>query len=93
VRTIWKYELAWTDKPQPLLIPYMSMVLLGPYFAVQDGKLCIWAEVDTDAEPKEYVFHVRGTGHEVPPDVDYLGSTLTNEGRYVWHLFVSQDSL
>jgi hypothetical protein len=92
VRTIWKYELEWTDDPQPLMIPYKSMVLLGPHFAVQNDKLCIWAEVDTESEPTEYVFHVRGTGHPAPEDADYLGSTLHQEGRYVWHLFVSQDS-
>ena len=90
MRTVWKYALDWTPAPQPLMIPYMSLVLLGPHIAVQNDVICLWAEVDTEREPQEYVFHVRGTGHEVPPDVDYLGSCLHRDGSLVWHVFVSQ---
>lgn len=90
MRTVWKYTLEWTDAPQPLMIPYESGVLLSPHIAVQNNRLCLWPEVNTEREPQEYVFHVRGTGHEVPPDVDYLGSALMDDGAYVWHVFVSQ---
>ena len=91
MRTIWKYALEWTADPQPLMIPYDSMSLLGPHVAIQHGVICLWVEVDTEKPPREYVFHIRGTGHQVPEDVDYLGSVLTEEGAYVWHVFVRQE--
>jgi hypothetical protein len=90
VRTVWKYQLEWTADPQTLRIPYRSMVLLGPHIAVQHEKLCLWAEVETDDDPREYTFLIRGTGHEVPDSADYLGSALTEGGHFVWHVFLLQ---
>ena len=88
MKTMWKYTLEVKIGPQPLQIPYSSDVLLGPHVDFQNGHLTLWVEVDTEAEAKEYVFHVFGTGWEIPPGLDRIG-TATLDG-YVWHVFVDE---
>ena len=90
MRSIWKYSLELKEGPHAFHIPYESDVLVTPHIAEQNGKITLWCEVNTNREPQEYVFHVFGTGWDVPSNVDYLGSVLMNQGAYVWHVYVER---
>lgn len=55
------------------------------HFGDQNGTLCAWLEVDTDAHQLNRHYQVFGTGHPVPRDAIYRGTAL--QGAFVWHLY------
>ena len=85
MRTIYKYPLVITDK-QTLMLPANAEVLT---VAGQHGQPCIWALVDTDAEPKPCEITMCGTG--MPCDCalgDYIGTAQLLDGKLVLHVFM-----
>lgn len=46
----------------------------------------LWAEVDTEAKPTDYMFMVVGTGNPIPIDATKYIATFT-DGPFVWHLY------
>lgn len=79
---VLKWELEMTDAPQE--IGGGKVVLV----ASQNGlNLVIWTlEPDDDGIPKRFVV-IRGTGHEVVPNLVHIGSAITQAGMFVWHVF------
>ena len=55
------------------------------HIGMQDGWVVLWALVDRDAAPVRRTFHIAGTGHVLPRNPCYLGTTF--ERRFVWHIF------
>lgn len=80
-KTVYKYPLAITD------VTILSLTGQVLYFAEQHGRLTIWAEHDQNVEPVLRQFQVVGTGHPVPDDGRFLGSTVTTGGHFVFHLY------
>ncbi len=81
MRKIFKYPIRLTPL-QDIEIPE------GAYFLdvqLQEKQICIWAIVDTEREKEQHKIVIRGTGHDVQEDIDYLG-TVQQDG-YVWHIF------
>jgi len=76
---IWKYELESTTVLKIPGNPNFLCVGLDP-----TNRVCIWMEVDTEAEEGNFSFRVVGTGHEVPVGT-YLG-TVT-KGSLVLHVY------
>lgn len=80
MRTVFKYELWLTDGSQAIA------TYPGPirHIAFQQGKICLWIEVDTESESKKVVrrFMVFGTGHPIPEKVCWVGTT-----QDVWHVY------
>lgn len=95
MRTIWKFILPiYNDngnvRARSLIgMPQGARILS---FQVQDGKYCLWAEVDSEKPKRTRAFQIVGTGNEMPPDriegENYIG-TVQNE-HFVWHLFEIQ---
>ena len=81
--TIWKFPVSVADQ-FTVEMPAGARVL---HVAVQDGKPYMWALVDPDQPTRLRMFHIRGTGHPVDPDLVYIGSWMELRGRLVWHLF------
>ncbi len=79
---IWKFPLEVTQSPQILLIPKGAKLL---FIAMQEGKICLWMELEQSAEKERRKFIVVGTGWELPPDRNYCGTVLVDP--YVWHVF------
>jgi hypothetical protein len=85
VRAIWKFPVPLDVRPR-LWMPKGAKVLT---FQVQGGKLCVWAEVDTEATTETRYFAVHGTGMEMPngtADSDVYVGTVQISG-FVWHLY------
>ena len=54
-------------------------------FALQNGKVTLWAAVDPKAKMTTYTFYIRGTGYNIPEDAVYLNTIF--DGTWVWHIF------
>lgn len=46
---------------------------------------------DTNVETKTREVRVYGTGQEIEHDSTFIGSTLSHDGNFVWHLFERPD--
>lgn len=87
MKTIWKFPLTIAER-QTINVPAMSAFLhMG-----LDGSdsICLWFLVDPKSTPYEVEIIVAGTGHDVPPVGNHLG-TVTLEG-FVWHVFTGPSS-
>lgn len=83
-REIWKYALP-VEGHVELRMPVGAEVL-----TVQSDELGIlmWALVEVDAQQETRSFRVLGTGNPITGPVGrYIGTTRTNHGRFVWHVF------
>lgn len=54
------------------------------------GGVTVWAEVDVTLPVVNRIFHLRGTGHDLPTGKEgtprHLGIAINN--GFVWHLYV-----
>lgn len=78
---IYKYELEvgcdnvfWTPQGRAL------------HFGEQAGQLCVWVGSDPNGKRGLRRFMIVGSGMETP-DGRYVGTVVTKDGRFVWHLF------
>ena len=83
MRTVHKHQM--TENRLPIQIDGAGLFL---HFAMQRGVPTLWMEVDPHAEKVERTFTIVGTGHDVPDDAGYCGTTL--DGSFVWHLYVEK---
>lgn len=83
MRKVWKFELF---PATTLTMPKGSKILK---VHEQDGKICLWALVDTETRKAEdRSFIVVGTGHTLPnEELEYVGSTHHDGGTFVCHVF------
>ena len=86
MQTIYKYELEVSEL-QEIYMPQGAGVL---DVQNQNGKICVWAEVDTEAIEVKYTFAIFGTGQELRVPYEnckalYCG-TIQFYG-YVWHVY------
>lgn len=88
--TIYKYPLAITDT-QTVKIPSEHKILTAQ---MQAGALCMWVGVDTKTDSEDVEVKIIGTGNPINQDAldgfDYL--TSVQDGSFVWHVFVPEDS-
>ena len=82
MRTIHKYTIARTGMSQ---IPVRRGAQLLDV-QIQNDAMCIWAEVDTDADYEERAFLVFGTGWEMPM-VTMVHIATVQDGPFVWHVY------
>lgn len=85
MKSIFKYQLPKISDNVTVRMPLRSEILS---VQVQDGKITLWAMVDSSAMPWDRTFTVVGTGH--PADElntkDYIGTVQMPNGL-VWHIF------
>lgn len=89
MRTLWKFNLEVTDIQHVRMPKGAKVRKVG----VQRGELCLWVEVDTEAEKEERTFEVIGTGNPMPTDMGiertYIDSVqMERRGmEFVWHVY------
>lgn len=80
MKAVFKYPL--TDKE--IQMPKGAIVR---HVALQNDRICIWVEVDTDYASEGRIFEVYGTGHPIQHiDSIYLGTIQTKFGE-VYHVY------
>ena len=52
----------------------------------QEGAVEFWHMVRSGGVATEYEFLVVGTGHPIPDGATYVGTMVTPNGVFVWHL-------
>ena len=85
MREIWKFEVIGDDvftRQMPRGATILSI-------AEQRGDVCMWAEVDPEAPKETRRFRLAGTGHPMPADEKrrFIGTVLSRNGSFVFHLF------
>lgn len=85
MKTIFKFELEIEDL-QEVAMPLNAELLTAQ---VQNGRVVVWAVVDTDeVERVTRTFRICGTGHHLPVDPGhYLGTVQLLGGSLVFHVF------
>ena len=51
----------------------------------QNGRICLWAQVDTNQPTHLRSFFMAGTGQDIPQDAKYIGTAQLPPR--VWHVF------
>lgn len=87
MKQIWKFEIEVTGS-QHITMPVGADVLC---IQMQNGRPCIWVEVDPEADVKPRHLLVIGTGHTIPEAPSgryfrYIG-TVQSPPFFVWHLY------
>ena len=80
--TIWKYVIEKIDDEVTFDMPGGAQVL---HVGEQSGLLCLWALVDPNIPKVQHTFFIRGTGHQVSPILDHVGSAWLRP--FMWHVF------
>lgn len=83
-RRVFKYRLAGEGISFIPMLAGARPLSVG----VQNGALCLWAECDPAAPLVEWYVCVAGTGWPLPPNRgEFIGTCLTEDGRFVWHVY------
>lgn len=80
---IWKFQLQVTLK-QDVEMPLGTEILC---LQTQQGRPCLWAEVNPDNKTEARTFRIVGTGNS--RDINSFGKYIGTfqDGMYVWHLY------
>lgn len=88
--SIWKYGIEPDIVNQVYRMPEGAVILsigLDPH-----GKMCFWAQVNTEAELEDHAVACIGTGWDMGAIlgeknryVNFIGTVV--HGEYVWHMF------
>lgn len=89
MKTIHKYVLDVVDELDIATPEAFKVIHVGE----QNGRLCLWAEVDTSTRTVSRTFCVVGTGNGNPrdhlPPCCHVGSAVCPP--FVWHVYQKQD--
>jgi hypothetical protein len=83
-RTVWKYPLDLLDEPQSIHVPDGGQPI---HVATQEGRPCIWFDVEPERPLSVRRFTVEGTGHPIRKDAEYIGTCHAMNGQLVWHVY------
>lgn len=81
-RHVYRYEIHVDDMARVLWLTSDPVYIASRTIGVVE----IWAEFDSEEEPKEKKYLIVGTGHIIPDGAKYVGTTLARHGL-VWHLY------
>lgn len=87
--TIWKFELK-KERTQLVKIPEKSEIM---DIQIQNGKLAMWALVDTKSKEIDIKINMYGTGWNIHNSAiikdEYLATV--QDGEFVWHFFMNHE--
>lgn len=84
--SVWKYQWPGLARDAAFEMPAGAQML---HVDAQSDHITIWARVDPNAPKRTRQFILCGTGHPAPDEMDarHIGTALTENGTYVWHVF------
>lgn len=90
MKAIWKFQLR---NAYPRVAMPQGAEILSAH--EQNGEICLWAMVNPDAPFVDRNFVILGTGEESSSEfaaqLKFIGTTLINSGRFVFHVFEKLD--
>ena len=83
--SIWKFQFKVDDRVT-IDMPAGAKIL---HVELQNGVPCLWALVDTSAEPEPRKFLIFGTGHPISGAIAVTAAHVATfqQGPFVWHMF------
>ena len=81
MKTVYKYEIS---PSLPEFYTYKDALIRK--VGIQNDRVCIWLEVDTSKEQVYRIFHIAGTGHQLPENLIYLDTIFLDNGL-VFHIY------
>jgi len=85
---VFKYPLALVAHQEIQVHPIRHLLSVH----VQNGTVCLWAEVDPEGKEQSMPVYVVGTGWAMPElacgPLRFLGTVFLDE--FVWHVFVGE---
>lgn len=84
MRRIYKYEVPVNDEAMKVQTHAGAKVVLVGHQGMP-RLACIWLEADTDSPIEYRWFRVFGTGHQIPPTYEHVGSYQAPP--FVWHIY------
>ncbi len=82
MKAVWKYQFPITDR-FILQMPEEARILTA---FIQEGKPCLWVEVETKAYSVSHKFAVVGTGNPLPSEEINWIATFSMP-PFIWHLY------
>lgn len=82
MKTVWKFGLLLRAEPQKFTAPGLGRIV---HFGIQDGHLCLWAEVVQVEPARSMSVYIFGTGNRIPEPFLHCGTV--QDGDLVWHLY------
>jgi hypothetical protein len=88
MRTIYKYKM----EPGAACLRIKAPIIRLLSVQCQRSVICVWAEVDTEKEDREFVVYPIGTGWdldmvELPENAIYWDTVQQFGGDLVWHIY------
>jgi hypothetical protein len=80
--TIWKFQLDLFDEQQ-IILPVGAKILTAQ---INQGSICLWAEVEAYAKKENRSIFIVGTGHPLPNCVTKYIATVQAD-NFVWHIY------
>ena len=80
--TVYKFAFGANQSELALSIPLNAKPV---HVAVQNRRITMWFELDTEEEKVDRHFKVVPTGAEVPEQGTHIQSIL--DGEFVWHIY------
>jgi hypothetical protein len=84
MKTIWKYPVGFYG-PNHISLPADAKILHVDRRDHISHAVAFWAEVNPSIPSEIRSFQVVGTGHQISPNMEHIGTTI--DGSYVWHLY------
>ena len=87
MKTIYKYQIQDDAKGSYVMMPHGAIIR---DVGMQDSRVMVWAEVDSDDALFRYSMVIVGTGHDIPNHSSYVGTVhqqRATSGEFVWHIF------
>jgi len=92
IKKVLKYPLHTSLENSILSLPEDFDVLKVDVSPNPPYQACLWALVDPDAPKKDYRIWIRGTGHDIDPELldnsVHIGTWFN--GPFVWHAFITE---
>ena len=86
MKTVYKYDVNAEVYSVKLELPAGAKIVHVGNQGYQDV-VNVWVELShTDGVPEIRTFRVFGTGHEIPSDYEYVGTTIVTP-YLAWHLY------
>jgi len=81
MRTVYKYKLV----DGPIKVPGRGRILC---VQLQNDEPFMWVQQESDAELNDFNLYQVGTGHSIPRESFYVGTT--QDGPFVWHWYMEE---
>jgi hypothetical protein len=84
MRTIYKATLDFDKEEHAVTMPGSAV---SRHFAMQNGKPCVWYELDTSLVSTVRHYRIYGTGWPFNSDPRWSYVGTTQDGPFIWHLY------